>query len=96
MPVDLGVLNASISALVDEVTATETLDQSVIQVLNGQAQAIKDAVAADQALTAAEIASISATVDTVNGRYVAAGKALSDAVVANTPPPPPTPAAQRR
>ena len=89
MPVDLTELNAAIAATVDEATQLDTLAPSIAALLNGQAAAIVAAVAADNSINAANTAAVTATVKTVNDKFISNIKILTDAATANTPAAPP-------
>lgn len=86
MPVDLTALNASIAALTAQATATETVTDSAVVVLQGLADQIKAALDADNAIDAQNTAAAQAVVDQVTARFVASASKLGAAIPANTPP----------
>lgn len=92
MPVDFTALNKAVADTVAAATETETLDASVIAILNGQADAIKkavtDALTANDAADQTSIDAAVAAINAVNGRFTAANVGLGAAVTANTPPAP--------
>jgi hypothetical protein len=89
MAVDLTALQAKFDALTTQVSNTETVEASakaaLIGALNNQAQAIKDALAADDAAGQVGVDAIAAIVDPITARFVASAADLASAVPANTP-----------
>lgn len=81
-PIDL-------SALTQAVTDTETVDASVIALLQGFAaatqKAVADAIAADDVANQGTADAAKAAIDAVTARFVAANTTLSAAITANTP-----------
>jgi hypothetical protein len=78
---------ASIDQLVTDVKAEDTVVDSAVLLINGFQQRLKDGIAAALAggATAAELSVLS----TLSTDIQAKSKALSDAIVANTPVVPP-------
>ncbi len=89
MPVDLSILNASITALTTEVGDTETLDASVEAFIAGFAaqiqKAVADALTADAAANAASITAANQAIADVTARFTAARGPLA-AAITSTPP----------
>lgn len=95
---DFSTLTAAITALTDQVTATETTEASAAALLNGQAQAIQAAVTAalkdDDAADEGSITAANTAIAAVQARFQASAATLGAAVTANTPvAPSQTPAA---
>lgn len=86
---DFSSLNAEMSKLTDQVTASETVEASAVALINNQAALTKAAVA--QALAdndAADQTSIDAAnqaIDAVASRLTASAGTLGTAITANTP-----------
>lgn len=73
-----------LSGLEAEVTNNDTVDGSAIALINGVAQQIEDAIAADDIADATNVNALAA-------RLRASSDALAAAIAANTPAEPPTP-----
>lgn len=95
-----------LTALLNQVTATEGVDASAVKLIQGFAAAVKTAVAAaiaaDAAANDATNATVQSAIDGVTSRFTASAAAVGDAITANPlpgdvppPPPPPSPAAAR-
>lgn len=89
MPADFSQADAAVTAAVNEVTETETLDTSVVAFIqalqSANAQAIADAVKADNDIDNSKIATLTEALNAVTARFVAARAPLAAAIVANTP-----------
>lgn len=91
--------NIDLTALAAEVSEVETLDASVVAILQAHSQAIKDAVAeqikADGFANDQTNTAVQGAIDAVTARFVAARAPLAAAALENTgggtitPPPPP-------
>ena len=87
---DFAALQAEIDKLAEQVAATETVEASATNLINGFAAQITEAVTAaltaDNAADANSIAAATAAIDAVRARFSASAGALGDAV-ASVPPP---------
>src|ERR1035441_249270 len=89
MATDFTSLQAAITALTTQVTATTTVEGSAIALINGFAAQITTAVTAaltaDAAANATTIPAAEAPMAGVTSQFAASGASLGAAVVANTP-----------
>ena len=96
MPVNVTALNASITALANQATATVGTEDSAELILNGFAaaisKAVSDALTADAAANQGSIDAAQAAIDQVTAQFSASAAKLGAAVAANPgPPSPPAP-----
>jgi len=76
-------MSQELDALTAAVQHNTTVDQSVITLVNGLAQQLRD-----MANSATELADLKASISTMATELEASNQQVSDAVAANTPTPP--------
>ncbi len=87
--IDQSKLDQSIQTLLDRVTRAETVGKSAVAALNGFADAVKAAVAADDTIDQATTDRLNGIVDQVSAKLLTSTDELETAVLARTPQAPP-------
>lgn len=85
MPVDLTELTAAVAGVVDQTDKNTTLEGSATAVINGFAQTLADALAANDAVDKASLGPVLATLEQVRSKMVDSAGPLSAAIVNRTP-----------
>lgn len=97
MPIDFTGLNSAVTALTNQVAATEGTEASAAALINGFSQqiqkAVADAIKADDAADQGTADAVNQAIAAVTQRFTQSANALGSAVAANNPnPPAPAPA----
>lgn len=89
MPADFTGLTTEISTLLDQVTATETVEKGAVALIDGFAaattKAVTAALTADNAANQASITAATAAIEQERVRFAASGSLVGAAIMANTP-----------